>query len=80
MEKPDAREPEERELVNVTLDAETLAHYAARAQASGRTLEDQILYELEVNHGLTMPDPGDVEATQRGQVFRRIFAKTPLNG
>jgi hypothetical protein len=80
MEEPDAREPEELEQVTVTLDAETLAHYETRAQASGRTVEAQIRYELEVNHGLCPPDPGDVEATQRGQIFRRIFAKTPLNG
>ena len=78
MEEPDARESEE--LVNVTLDAETLAHYEARAQASGRTLEEQILYELKVDHGFTVPDPGDVEATQRGQLFRRMFQGHILQG
>ena len=75
-----AQDDNEEELVNVTLDAETLAHYEARAQASGRTLEAQIRYELEVNHGGTVPDPGDAEATQRGQLFRRMFRGRILQG
>jgi hypothetical protein len=66
--------------MDVWLDEDTLAHYQARAQASGRTLEAQLVYELMVNHGFTVPDPGDLEATQRGQIFRRIFGYKPLNG
>jgi hypothetical protein len=66
--------------MDVWLDEDTLAHYQARAQASGRTLETQLVYELMVNHGFTVPDPGDREATQRGGIFRRMIGHTPLNG
>lgn len=79
MHQPTQDENEE-ELVNVTLDAETLAHYEARAHASGRTLEEQILYEFKVNRGDTVPDPGDAEATQRGQLFRRMHSGRILQG
>ena len=64
---------EDEELVWVTLNAATAAHLARRAQAAGRTLEKQILYELKIVHGGAVPDPGDVEATQHGQLFRRMF-------
>jgi hypothetical protein len=55
-------------------------HYAHRAHAAGRTFEEQIIYELSVNHGLTVPDPGDTEATQRGFLFRGIFERHLLHG
>lgn len=71
---------EDDKLIWVTLDDETVAHYARRAEAAGRTLEKQILYELKVSHGLTVPDPGDVEATQRGQLFRRMSRGRILQG
>jgi hypothetical protein len=77
-------EPEDREdggeLVDVELDEETLAHCEARAQASGRTLEEQINYELRVNHELSPPDPGDQEAAQRGELFSRMRNGDTLNG
>lgn len=68
------------EALSVTLSEETVAHLEARALAAGRTLNAQMCYELAVNHGLRPPDPGDVEATERGQIFRRIFTRRPLNG
>ena len=71
---------EEDILMWVTLDEETAARYAPRAAAAGRTLETQLRYELEVNHGLRSPDPGDLEATHRGESYRRIFRGRPLNG
>ena len=49
----------------------------ARAEASGRTLSAQLVYELQVNRGLCPPGPGDREATERGQLFRRIFTQRP---
>ena len=67
-------------LVHVTLDEETVAHYEQRAESAGRTLEAQLGYELEVAHGVTMPDPGDGEATQRGQLFRRMSKGRTLQG
>lgn len=71
---------EDDKLMWVTLDDETAAHYARRAEAAGRTFEAQILYELKVDHGGTVPDPGDVEATQRGQLFRRMSQGRTLQG
>ncbi|MCI0426910.1 MAG: hypothetical protein L0Z46_02695 [Nitrospiraceae bacterium] len=71
---------EDDKLIHVDLDEETVAHYERRSEAAGRTLEAQLLYELEVNHGLALPDPGDVEATQRGQIFRRISTRRILQG
>lgn len=71
---------EDDPLLWVTLDAETAAHEARRAEAAGRTLETQLRYELEVNHGWCPPDPGDVEATPRGQIFRRMFQGRILQG
>jgi hypothetical protein len=78
--KHDYQTYEGDEALNVTLNAETVAHLETRALAAGRTLNAQLCYELAVNHGLCPPDPGDVEATQRGQIFRRIFKGRPLNG
>jgi hypothetical protein len=43
-------------------------------------VEAQIVYELKVNHALTVPDPGDVDVTQRGQVFRRMRSGSILQG
>jgi hypothetical protein len=67
-------------LMWATLDEETVAHYETRAHAAGRTLNAQLCYELEVNHGLCPPDPGDLEATHRGEIYRRMFTGHPLNG
>ncbi len=71
---------EDDKLIWVTLDEETAAHHARRAEAGGRTLEAQLRYELEVRHGRTVPDPGDVEATQHGQLFRRMSQGRILHG
>ena len=71
---------EDATLVRVDLDAKAVAHYARRAAAAGRTLEEQILYELKVDHGFTVPDPGDVEATQRGHMFQRMVRGRILQG
>ena len=71
---------EDDKIIHVDLDDETVAHYERRAEAAGRTLEAQIHYELEVNHGLALPDVGDVEATQRRQIFRRISTRRILQG
>jgi len=66
--------------VRVDLDAQTMAHYERRAQAAGRTLDEQLVYELEVNHGLRVPDPGDTEATEWAQLFRRMTTHRVLHG
>ena len=71
---------EDEKLIHIDLDEETVAHYEQRAEAAGRTLEAQIRYELAVNHGFTVPDFGDVEATQRGQIFRRMSKGRILQG
>lgn len=71
---------EDDKLIHVDLDDETVAHYARRAEAAGRTLNAQLIYELSVNHSRAVPDVGDVEATQRGQIFRRIFKGRILQG
>jgi hypothetical protein len=78
----DSRRSDEKpsRIVDVWLDEDTLAYYARRAETAGRTLEAQIVYELQVNHELIVPDPGDVEATQRGQVFRRMRSGSILQG
>ena len=78
--KHDASANDEDEVFEVTLNAETVAHYETRAHAAGRTLNAQLCYEPEVNHGLRPPDPGDLEATQCGQVFRRMFQGRILQG
>jgi len=57
-----------------------MAHYGRRAEAAGLTLEKQLRYELEVNHGFTLPDSGDGEATRRGQLFRRMYQERILLG
>jgi hypothetical protein len=67
-------------LLYVTLNAETMAHYAQRAAAVGRTVEDQLRYELKVHLGLALPDPGDRAATQHGQLFRRMSQGRILQG
>jgi hypothetical protein len=67
-------------VVPVTLDEATAAQLQRRAESAGRTLEKQILYVAEVVLGLTLPDPGDRAATQHRQLYRRMFARTPLNG
>ncbi|MEO5631440.1 MAG: hypothetical protein ABIQ24_07510 [Nitrospiraceae bacterium] len=71
---------EDDKLVWVTLNEESLAHYETRAHDAGRTVEAQLRYELEVGLGLTVPDPGDREATQRGQLYRRIRQRRILQG
>jgi hypothetical protein len=71
---------EDEVLIHFNLDEETVAHFEQRAEAAGRTLETQLRYELEINHGFTVPDPGDVEATQRGQLFRRMSNGRILQG
>jgi len=71
---------EDEPLVQFTLDEETVTHYARRAEAAGRTLEAQILYELTVDHGFSVPDPSDTEATQHGQLFRRMVQGRILQG
>ena len=53
-------------LVHFNLDIETVSHYQRRAEAAGRTLEEQLRYEVKAGHGLAVPDPSDSEATQRG--------------
>ena len=67
-------------LMYVTLNAETKAHYARRGKSANRTVEEQLRYELEVYLGLTLPDPGDCEATQRRQLFRRMSTGRVLQG
>ena len=67
-------------MLHLALSEELFAHYEQRAEAAGRTLEDQLRYELGVSLGLTVPTPGDLEATQRGQLFRRMFKGRILQG
>ena len=69
-----------KNMLRLELSAKELAHYEQRAEAAGRTLEDQLRYELAVSLGMQLPTPGDVEATLRGQVFRRIRASQELWG
>ena len=45
-------------VVPVTLDDATLARLQRRGESAGRTVEEQIRYEMEVVFGLTVPDPG----------------------
>jgi hypothetical protein len=71
---------DKRRMLYLTLSEEMTAHYEQRAEAAGRTLEDQLRYELGGSLGLTVPTPGDREATQRGQFFRRQGAHQPLWG
>jgi hypothetical protein len=71
---------EDDKIISVTLDEETMAHYEQRAESAGRTLAEQIRYELEVIHGSAVPDPGDREATQHGQLFRRMVQGRILQG
>ncbi len=71
---------DKRPMLYLALSEEEFAHYERRAEAAGRTLEDQLRYELGVSLGLTVPTPGDLEATQRGQFFRRQRAHQPLWG
>jgi tagatose-1,6-bisphosphate aldolase non-catalytic subunit AgaZ/GatZ len=67
-------------IVPVTLDDATLARLQRRADAAGRTVERQIRYEMEVVLGLSVPDPGDREATQHAQLHRRIRQRRLLWG
>ena len=67
-------------MIHLELSDEEFAHYEQRAEAAGRTLEDQLRYELAVSLGLRLPTPGDREATQRAQCFRRQRTHQPLWG
>lgn len=71
---------EDDKLVWVTLNEETLARLQRRADTADRTLERQMRYEVEVMLGLTVPDPGDREATQHAQLHRRIRQRRLLWG
>jgi hypothetical protein len=66
--------------LRLELNEEEWAHFEQRAGAAARTLEEQLRYELGVGLGLRLPDPGDREATQRGQFFRRQRTHQPLWG
>lgn len=66
--------------VTAFIDDELRAFLTERAEISGRTLSEQLVYELQVNRDLTVPDAGDVVATQRGQVFRRMRSGSILQG
>ena len=68
------------ESVEAELDQESYEHFANRAERAGRTLEEQIVYELQVNRGLRPPDPGDDEAGDRRRLFQRMFTQRPLKG
>lgn len=71
-------EPEENlTRAEIELDKETIEHYEARAAAAGRTLNDQIIYELNVHRGLVEPDPGDLEAEWSRRVFSRLLGHRP---
>lgn len=65
-------ERDKRELFLDWMDEETERFYRERAIKAGRTFEEQILYELRVNHRLCLPDPGDEEATQRAALLHRM--------
>ena len=67
-------------LVPFALDDEGWAYYQRRAEAAGRTLEEQLRYELAVLRGNILPDPGDTEATQFGQMFRRMHSGRIVQG
>ena len=67
-------------IVPVTLNEAEAAHVQRRADAAGRTLERQMRYEVEVGLGLSVPDPGDREATQHAQLHRRIRQRRLLWG
>ena len=71
---------EDDKLVWVTLNEETLARYERRADAAGRTVEEQIRYHVKVCLGLSVPDPGDRDATQSAQLHRRIRQRRLLWG
>lgn len=66
-------EHDERELFLDWMDDETERFYSERAIKAGRTLEEQLCYELRVNHRLCLPDPGDEEATQRAVLLHRMW-------
>jgi hypothetical protein len=72
--------PDNRNMLHLELSDEEFAHYEQRAEAAGRVLEDQLRYELAVSLGWTLPTPGDREATQRGEFFRRQREHQPLWG
>lgn len=75
-----SREHDQGESVEAELDQESYEHFADRAERAGRTLEAQIIYELQVNRGLHLPDPGDDEAGDRRRLFQRMFTQRPLKG
>ena len=68
------------EAIAAMLDGETVAHYEARAQAAGRTWLEQIVYELSVNRGMVLPDPGDREVRQRINLLCRSREHRILHG
>ncbi len=77
-----AQDPEHdgMEELTVYLDQDSYDYVAERAERAGRSVGDQLVYELKVNRGLCTADPHDEEARQRGQIMRRIFSHRPLRG
>lgn len=70
-------DPEPEVQVSLDLDEDLIEFLDARATRAGRSLQDQLSYELKLNRGLAVPDPWDQEGRERGAVFRLFLSGSP---
>jgi len=66
--------------IELHLSEDVIEDLTERGKLRGRTLEEQIRYELEVNHGLRPPDPGDTEQAEFARLHQRMTKGQPLQG
>jgi hypothetical protein len=68
-------EPQRRkEEVEIEIDdLEVMDYLEIKVARSGRSVQDQLLYELNLNRGLVLPDPWDTEGRERAEVLRLIL-------
>lgn len=72
-----APEEPESHMQEIEVDDEVYEFLVERSAQSGRTLSDQLAYELQVNRGLIPPDPNDEEGKFRAQFMPRVLGRQP---
>jgi hypothetical protein len=61
------------------LDPDTLADLQTQAIRRGRTLEEQVIYELAAHRGMVPIDPGDEVTAEFARLYRRMTQKKLLS-
>ena len=66
--------------LEVEIDEETYRFVEARGIRAGRTVSEQLAYELLLNRGMVPADPWDAVGRERARLMRRILEQRPLTG